>query len=92
MSDAKVARARADREASTPASPPQPATQAVAMEQLTVTISSTGRPFAVAIPADMTDGELLEVVGWMGTALRQHIAARRMQTAGGRIILPGRPA
>jgi hypothetical protein len=64
--------------------------QQVQMEQMQVTISSTGRPFIVAFPTDMTDAELLEVIGWAGTTLRGHLAANRAKTAGGRIQIVGR--
>lgn len=47
------------------------------MEQINVKISSTGRPFVVAFPPDMTESELLEVVSWMSNNLRLHLAARR---------------
>ena len=62
----------------------------VQMEQLQVTISSTGRPFIVMFPSDMTDAELLEVIGWQGTALRGHLVEKRAKTAGGRIHIVGR--
>ena len=61
----------------------------VQMEQLNVTIGSTGRPLVIAFPTDMTEPELLEVVGWMATALRGHVNTNRAKTAGGRIIVPG---
>lgn len=59
----------------------------VQMEQLQVTIASTGRPFVVAFPSDLTDAELLEIIGWQGTALRTHLAENRAKTAGGRILV-----
>lgn len=60
----------------------------VALRQVTVTISSTGRPFVVAIPQDMTESELLEAISWMSTQLRISLAQERSKLAGGRIILP----
>lgn len=63
----------------------------IAMEQVTVTISTTKRPFVVAFPPDLTDQELLEVIGWMGQGLRLKLLANRQTAAGGRIVLPGRP-
>lgn len=87
MPDAKSERARADREAN--AAPPS-APPAVAIEQINITIASTGRPFLMGIPVGMTEPELLEVIGWMGTALRQHLITQQAKTAGGRILLPGR--
>jgi hypothetical protein len=64
--------------------------QAAAMAQAQVTISSTGRPFAVTFPADMSDSELAEAVGWMLTSLMHSLRAERAKTAGGRIIVPRR--
>jgi len=60
----------------------------VEMEQVTVTIATTGRPVVIAFPSDMTDQELLEFMGWMGQGLRLKLLANRQRTAGGRIVLP----
>jgi hypothetical protein len=60
---------------------------AQAMEQTTVTISSTGRPVVIAWPPDMTDGELLEFVGWLSTNLRLELAKRRAKGSS-RLIVP----
>lgn len=60
----------------------------VEMLTIPVTIASSGRPFQVSIPIDMTDGELAEVMGWMGSAILNHLRAERLKTAGGRIIVP----
>lgn len=88
MPDEKSLRALADRQAN--AKPDEPAAPpAVPIEQITITIASTGRPLLLGIPVGMTESELLEVIGWMGTALRQHLIAQRARTAGGRIIVPG---
>lgn len=67
------------------ASSAQPTEQ---LTQLTVTIASTGRHVVIAFPLDMTDGELLEVIGWAATNLRAALAQERAKGAGGRIILP----
>lgn len=57
-----------------------------------VTIGSTGRPCHIAVPADMTEAELIEVVSWMTRELAGHLKLRRESAAGGRIVLPfGRP-
>jgi hypothetical protein len=92
--DAKVLRARADKAANALPEPTpidgKAVAEAVVLEQINVTIASTGRPFLLGIPQGMTDSELLEVMGWMGTALRNHLVQQRAQTAGGRIIVPGR--
>lgn len=63
--------------------------QSVTMITIPVTISSTGRPFEISVPVDMTDAELIEAGGWMLTALSNHFRAERVKTAGGRIIIPG---
>jgi hypothetical protein len=60
----------------------------VQMEQINVTIASTGRPFAIGIPMDMTEPELLEVIGWMSTNLRIHLGQRRAKGPASRIVLP----
>lgn len=65
-----------------PAEPPQ-----VAMVQKQVTISSTGRPAVVLVPADATPAELAELCGWMLTTLRVECASRGAPAS--RIILPG---
>jgi len=58
------------------------------MEQVTVTIATTGRPVVIGFPQDMTDSELLEFVGWCGQNLRVHLFQRRNAVAGGRIMGP----
>lgn len=40
-----------------------------ATHTIDVTLASTGRVFAVTFPTDMTDGEVAEAMGWMGTYL-----------------------
>jgi hypothetical protein len=44
---------------------PPPPSRFVVLKQITATIDSTGRPFAAAVPPDLTDEEILEIVGWM---------------------------
>lgn len=61
----------------------------VQMAQVQITISSTGRPFAVTFPTDMTDGELAEATGWMLTTLLGSLRQERAKTPAGRIIVPG---
>lgn len=63
-----------------------------AMAQAQVTISSSGRPFAMQFPADMTDAEMAEVCGWMLTNVLQGLRQQRAKTPAGRIIVPGRLA
>lgn len=60
----------------------------VAMAQLQVTIASTGRPFAMTFPADMTDAELVEVTGWMLTSVVGSLRAERARRSSGRLIIP----
>lgn len=50
---------------------------AVDMIQIPVTISSSGRPAMVALPADVTDVELLEIIGWLGSVVAPQLRARR---------------
>lgn len=60
----------------------------IAMRQFQVTIESTGRPFALLLPADATDGEVAEFGGWLLTGLLGTLREERNRAAGGRIILP----
>jgi hypothetical protein len=53
-----------------------------------VTIASTGRPFHIGYPADMTETELLEVIAWMTSALASHLAAKRAAETS--LIIPSR--
>lgn len=65
-------------------------TRTVEMMGIPGTIASTGRPFRVDVPADMTEAELIEVTGWMLTQLATALRQRREQTPLGRILIPGR--
>jgi hypothetical protein len=56
-----------------------------------VNISSTQRQVLIDAPADVSDSELLEFVGWVGSQLKSALDAERRKTAGGRIVLPGGP-
>lgn len=38
------------------------------MSQLQINLSSTGRPVMLAVPKDMTMGELLEFISWLTLA------------------------
>jgi hypothetical protein len=44
------------------------AVEPIAMTQLQINLSSTGRPVMLAVPIDLTDSELIEFIGWLGTA------------------------
>ena len=46
-------------------------------EVVTVAIS-TGRHMVLSFPVDMTDGELLEMAGWIAVALRAHVTPKRL--------------
>lgn len=59
----------------------------VQLRQVQVTITCSGRPAVVAVPADASDSELLELAGWMLTQLRGALRADEAKT---RIIMPGR--
>lgn len=65
------------------AAQPQP----VRLRQLQVTIASTGRPFVLAIPEDISEAELFEIVGWLAHDLR--IALGQQRTPASRIVVPG---
>ncbi len=54
------------------------------LKQLTITIDSTQRPFVVAVPPDLSEAELLEIVSWMGNPN----GLRQMLHPGPRIIVP----
>lgn len=59
----------------------------VQMVQRQITIHATGRPIIVAYPIDITDIEMLALVGWVGQempALRDQDA----QQARSRIVVP----
>lgn len=65
--------------------------QPITLEQRELTIASTGRPFVLAFPPDMTEAELFEVVGWMANNLRIHLAQRRQSAPAARLVLPTGP-
>lgn len=60
----------------------------VAMIEIPVQIASTGRPAQIVIPKDMTDAELVELTGWMLTAVAGQLRELRARSPMGRIILP----
>lgn len=62
----------------------------VAMIRIPVQLSTTGRPAAIDLPADASDAELVDLAGWILTALRAHIAATSRPTS--RLIVPRRIA
>ncbi|HEV8282337.1 MAG TPA: hypothetical protein VGQ02_10780 [Candidatus Limnocylindrales bacterium] len=45
----------------------------IVMQEIPVTIASTGRPAIINIPADCTDAELAELCGWMLTQVLAHV-------------------
>jgi hypothetical protein len=62
--------------------------QSVAMQQINITIDSTKRPAILAIPQDITDGEIAELAGWLLTGLLQAKRAERAKGAASRILVP----
>lgn len=62
--------------------------QPIPMVQRQLTITTTGRPFVLAHPEDLTEGELFEVIGWMATALRGELAKRHQRSPAARILVP----
>lgn len=63
--------------------------------QVNLTITSTGRHVVFSYPVDLTDGELLEWIGFLGNNLRQALIAQRAAAAGPQLVvaraLPQRP-
>jgi hypothetical protein len=58
------------------------------MRQWAATIASTGRQAMILLPADATDGEIAEFVGWvLGPVLNTH-RAERARSAASRILVP----
>lgn len=53
----------------------------IEMMAIPVTLSSSGKPAQINIPADMTEGELAELCGWILTAVLGHIRARKADPA-----------
>lgn len=62
--------------------------QAVTLQQIPITISSTGRPCIIAVPPDVTDSELAELCGWMLTGLMNAKRNERAQSPASRILVP----
>ncbi len=62
----------------------------VAVREFRVTISSTGRPAAVLLPADATDAELAELAGWLLTQVLGTYRAERERGPGVRLFVQGR--
>lgn len=63
------------------------ATQQVLMLTIPVTIASTGRPAQLAIPRDITEAELFELVGWMSTAVRNSVIAEAQKRKGPQLVV-----
>jgi hypothetical protein len=61
----------------------------IEMMGIPVQLSSSGRPARVDLPADVTDAELIDLIGWLGTTVR---AAARERAAGAasRLFVPAR--
>lgn len=57
------------------------------MAQHQAIIASTGRPVVLLLPMDATDGEILEVVGWIGNIVLGWYRQERAKTAVGRIVV-----
>lgn len=62
----------------------------IAMREFRVTISSTGRPAMVVLPADASDAELAELGGWLLTFVLGTYRAERAKGPGVRLYVPGR--
>lgn len=68
----------------------------VDMLQFNAIISSTHRPATIILPEDATDGEILEVVGWVGSVVLGMYRQARQKSAAGRIevvrTMPPKPS
>jgi hypothetical protein len=73
----------ADAIAATETPPP------VALRQFAVTITSSGRPAAIFLPVDATDGEIAEFCGWVLSAVLNTYRQERAAPKG--ILLPRPP-
>jgi hypothetical protein len=47
----------------------------LAMVEVPINLTTTGRPAIVAVPEDITDAEVMELTAWMLRSLRGHIGA-----------------
>jgi hypothetical protein len=56
-------------------------------QQLTVTISSTGRHVVVSFPVDISDAEMLEFTGWWTQTARLAIQDNRVKGAASRLVV-----
>lgn len=63
------------------------ATNTIEMLSVPVQISSTGRPFKIDVPADLTDAEMLEITLWMLGPLLATVRQNR-EPAKGHILTP----
>ena len=63
--------------------------QAEERETTPITITSTGRMIMLDWPADLTDGELAEFIGWLGTNLLMHLRQRRAGDSRPRLYVAG---
>lgn len=64
------------------------------MQQLDVTITSTGRPASVLLPVGVTDGELAEFAGWLLSTVLMGMRQQRAAAANpsGLEVVRGMPA
>lgn len=58
----------------------------IEMQQIQVTIGSTGRPAILVLPSDVTDGELAEVCGYMLTRVLFAKRAERAKRQTGLVV------
>lgn len=58
----------------------------VDMFSIPVVIASTGRPCQISVPADASEAEILEIVGWMATSLAAATRAHREKGRSGLVI------
>lgn len=59
----------------------------IRMMRIPVTIASTKRPAVVELPADISDAELLELIGWLAAVVAPQLRAQR-ESPRSRILVP----
>lgn len=61
--------------------------RAVQLKQWQVTIGSTGRPTLLALPVDVTEGEIAELAGWLLTTLLRSRRVEQQQAKTPRLVI-----
>jgi hypothetical protein len=61
----------------------------VEMIHIPVVVNATGRPFSVDVPVDMTELELIAMVGWITNALVNVVAQNRAKKSSPIVVVRG---